>query len=117
MLEVKEFKWHESDCWTMVCTFYERWAGVKLPVYVYGQKETFPPDEAYKHWSRVAEDTIIAGDLIIFHMRGLMHVGVVLNDKEFLHTIDIGHLPLRVSPIKPYQGRILGFARLKVDHS
>ncbi|MHA2067840.1 MAG: NlpC/P60 family protein [Candidatus Thorarchaeota archaeon] len=117
ILSIDSFEWHKSDCWTMVCQFYAEWSGVQLPTYDYGVEETFPPEEAYKHWSRVPMAQIRPGDLIIFHHKGLMHVGICLDQEEFLHTLDIGHKPLRVSKIKPYTSSILGFARLKIDNN
>lgn len=87
------------DCWALVAEVYRR-RGTDLV--------GFAPDR-YDDWH--GTDTPEAGDVVYFLRDGRTHVGIVLDDREYLHATDAGLVVVgRIDALRR-AGRTLRFLR------
>jgi cell wall-associated NlpC family hydrolase len=57
--------------------------------YVYGRydiKVPFTTDELVRTGYQVARENVLAGDLVIFNIKRSYHIGIMMNEREFVHA-------------------------------
>jgi len=87
MLEIRRFVPRKSDCYSVVCEFYERCYRIALPRYEFGSlKIETPPDEVWRDWLRIDKNGTKPGDLVLIRLNSGTHVGILLDDEEMLHS-------------------------------
>lgn len=121
MLEIKKFVPFKADCWTLICDFYQRCYGIALPRYEYHSiKQEKPPQEVWKDWRVIEKSEAKAGDAILLYpVPREMHLGVVLDNGDFIHLTCTGNPPGRIGKISEIAEDIrVRFARYRQrDHS
>jgi cell wall-associated NlpC family hydrolase len=57
--------------------------------YVYGRydiKVPFTTDELVRTGHQVARENLLAGDLAVFNIKRSYHIGIMMNEREFVHA-------------------------------
>lgn len=107
MLEIRRFVPRKSDCYSVVCEFYDRCYGIVLSRYEFGSlKIETPPDEVWQDWQVIDRDFTVPGDLILMHQDSNSHVGILLDDEEILHSSAACNPPLSILKLRDIPAEI-----------
>jgi len=97
MLRIRKFIPFRDDCWTLLCDFYRECYGVELPRYEYSSiKQEKPPDEVWRDWRIIDRVETRPGDAILLYTDMGMHLGIILDDGDFIHSTCMGNPPVRI---------------------
>lgn len=108
MLEIRRFVPFRADCYTLLYDFYNRCYGIEIPRYDYDSlKQEKPPEEVWKDWKVTNPDEASPGDVLLLHSDLGMHLGILLDEGEFLHSTCIGDPPVRIGKIAEIPGPIV----------
>jgi len=117
MVEIRKFVPLKADCYTLLCDFYRRCYGIEIPRYEYSSiKQEKPPDEVWKDWEPIEESETGPGDVILFYDPELgLHLGIVLDNDEFLHSTCVSDPPVRIGKMAliPKDKRPVTFVRYR----
>lgn len=114
MMRIRKFVPHESDCYTLLCDFYEKCYGIEIPRYEYESiKQEKPPDRAWEDWRYVDRSEARPGDVVVFYSDLGMHLGILLDEGEFLHMACVGAPPCRIGKISELSAHRIEFVRYR----
>lgn len=108
------------DCYGLVHMVYNEIFNITLPTYFDDYDSNSSKDTIQKvcrrekkYWNKVPENQEREGDLAYFRICGFeMHVGIVVGDNKFLHTIDKkGYSAIGDYTSIKWRNRLLGFWR------
>jgi hypothetical protein len=111
MRSTKRFKWHKSDCATMLGRFYSLWKKITLPTYAYDSHCKTAPDEAYKDWEEIEKPE--TGCLVAIVQDGQFHIGIYLSGGDLLHMSETGP-PVRIGKLLNFRKDIVGYYRYRL---
>ena len=99
MIEIREFIPFKTDCWTFICDFYEHCYDIRIPRYQYDSLDyEKPPDQVWKDWQLINREEAAPGDVVIIKPPdNPMHLGIMLDDGDLIHTASIGSPPVRIA--------------------
>lgn len=110
-MKLRKFVPRKSDCYTLVCDFYRRCYGVRIPRYEYDSiRREKPPDEAWESWRKLDRSEARPGDVVLLYSDLGMHLGILLDGGEFLHMACVGAPPCRIESLSDFPGK-MDFAR------
>lgn len=110
------------DCWGLVYLFHKHEKGIILPTYTSEYMESTNKDEIHdvvvnnrSHYKEIPQGQEIFGDIINLRIDGKdWHVGIVLQNKRFLHIMkDMNCVNEKYNSIM-WKNRIAGFYRYDI---
>jgi cell wall-associated NlpC family hydrolase len=118
MFRIRKFVPRKADCYTFLCDFYQECYEIVLPRYGYDSEfDEKPPDEVWKDWRMVEPWESKPGDILLFSTETGLHLGVLLDDSEFVHVTRLGSPPVRIDKIRYLLPKsIKGYIRYKHGH-
>lgn len=100
MLRIREFVAFKADCWTLLCDFYRECYAIELPRYEYSSiRREKPPDRVWEDWRIIDGRQARPGDAVLFYAATGMHLGILLDGGDFVHSTHMGNPPVRISSI------------------
>jgi len=101
MIEIRKFIPLKADCYTMLCDFYQKCYGIEIPRYEYNSvKQEKPPDKVWENWKVIEKSEAKPGDVMLLYSDFGLHLGIVLDNDEFLHSTCISDPPVRIGKME-----------------
>ena len=100
MIEIREYIPLKADCYTLLSDFYRRCYGIEIPRYEYNPvRQEKPPDEVWQDWEAIDQAEARPGDVVLLYSELGVHVGILLDNGEFLHSTCMSNPPVRIGKL------------------